>query len=70
MAFIITYSMLTGTWQREAATPEAAVVQYHELKSAGAGRIMIHDTSGRAYTLDELTGPLGPAAGSPADKSR
>lgn len=57
MAFVITYKMFTGTWRREVATAEAAVVQYHELREAGAGGIIIQDADGKPYSVSELAEP-------------
>ena len=56
VVFVITYSMFTGTWRREVATAEAAVVQYNELRAAGAGGIVITDGDGRSYSATELAG--------------
>lgn len=57
MAYIITYTMLTGTWRREVATAEAAVAQFHELKTAGAGDVRIHDGEGRLVSVTDLAAP-------------
>lgn len=54
MVYIIRYTMLTGSWSREVATAEAAAIQYHELRSAGAGKVVVTDKAGRVLAIDDL----------------
>ena len=52
--FTISFEMMVGRGVRELATPALVLLQYTELKAAGASHIVIRDVAGQVRSLEEI----------------
>lgn len=64
MPFVLSYTMMTGTGQLEASTPDEAIEMHRLLQLAGGGMIEIADHAGKACNLSDLVRLIEAAKGS------
>jgi hypothetical protein len=55
MPFYISFTLLTGTGTRFAATAADALIAYNELRNIDAGAITIRDENGETFSVEQLT---------------